>query len=359
MNQGVLKQVLGHLLFWVLVMLTYAISEWGYRDNFAQAMLFEFVYLPPRLIAVYVNWFILIPRLLYQNRIFGYLCFLILLLFVLAAAQRYFTIYWAYPKFFPEWNYQNWNPFEFFRIVQNLVLILAPVAFSTGIKIFLDWFDQKNKAQQLEVEKTEAELKYLKSQVNPHFLFNALNSIYGLSLEKSNKVPKLLLRLSDFLSYSLYESSTSNISLKKEIDLINNYIALEKERYEDKVNIEWNIQKGLPDEVEIAPLLLIPLVENAFKHGVKEATEKAAVWINLAQRENQLLFEVRNTVPERLENTGKGIGLKNLKKRLAILYPGRHELHVGKSKEGFSAKLVLEINNLPATMNRKKNSYTL
>ena len=342
MMRNNLQNLLGHLFFWILVMLTYAISEWGYRDNFAQAMLFELVFLPSRLIAVYINWFVLIPRLLYQNRIFQYLLFLLLLLFVLATAQRYLTIYWAYPRFFPDWNYQK-NPLVFFRIVQNLVLILAPVAFSIGIKIFMDWFDQKNKARQLEVEKTEAELKYLKSQINPHFLFNALNSIYGLSLEQSAKVPRLLLRLSDFLSYSLYESATPYISLKKEINLIKNYIALEQERYEDKVEVNWMVQEGLPLDLEIAPLLFIPLIENAFKHGVKKATNQAKVWIHLSLDGKRLVFDVKNSIPTGLESQAEGIGLANLKKRLAILYPEKHELDIKEDGGYFLANLTLKL----------------
>lgn len=338
-----IKPILGHLLFWLIIMLTYAISAWGYRDNFAQAMLFEFLFLPVRLVAVYVNWFLLVPNYLYKNRIVYYLLLLVALLFITATAQRYFSIYWAYPRFFPDWSNYPVNPFEFFRIVQNLVIILSPVAFSTGIKIFLDWYDQKNKAKQLEVEKTEAELKYLKSQINPHFLFNALNSIYGLSLENSKKVPKLLLRLSDFLSYSLYESSTPIISLEKEIALIKNYIALEVERYEDRVKVHWKVPEVFAPEIEIPPLLFIPLVENAFKHGVKEAMEKAEVWISLHQTNNQLVFKVENTIVKNIENNQEGIGLINLNKRLNILYPNRHELHTGIDNQKFTAILNLQI----------------
>ncbi|GJM31493.1 MAG: histidine kinase [Saprospiraceae bacterium] len=340
-----MKAIAGHLLFWLIITLTYAASEWGYRDNFAQAILFEVIFLPSRLIAVYVNWFILIPRLLYQNKVFSYLCILTILLFLLATLQRYYTLYWAYPVFFPSWMTQPPQPLVFFRIVQNLVIITSPVAFSTGIKLFFDWYDQKNKTRKLEKEKAEAELKYLRSQINPHFLFNTLNSLYGLSLEKSDKVPKLLLKLSDLLSYSLYESAVKRIHLKKELQLIKDFIALEKERYEDRVNITWKIKEADFTDLQLAPLLLMPLVENAFKHGVKEESNQAHLSISLFRQPNGIVFEVINTIPafSSPEDQPEGIGLANLGRRLEILYPGQYELITRKANNHFVATLKLNV----------------
>ena len=132
-------------------MLTYAASEWGYRNNFQEAMIFELLYLPIRMIAVYVNWYVLIPKWLYQNKILAYLLSLISLLFLLAIAQRFLNVYWGYPNFFPDWFKKPIEVWTFFRIVQNLVIIASPVAFSTGIKFFGYPFPGDEEAEATEV----------------------------------------------------------------------------------------------------------------------------------------------------------------------------------------------------------------
>ena len=337
------RPIFGHILFWCILMLTYAVSEWGYRDNFQEAILFEFLFLPVRILAVYINWFVLIPRLLYKNHILKYLLSLTILLFALAILQRYFVLYWGYPVFFPQWMTRPPEPLLFPRIVQTLVVIASPVAFSTGIKLFLNWMEQKNKTKQLEIEKREAELKYLKAQINPHFLFNILNNLYGLSLEHSKKVPSLILKLSELLSYSLYESAAEQTSISKELKLINDFIALEKERYEKRLNIKWKIDKNIDEDMQIAPLLFMPLVENAFKHGVKEAIESSNISLSLSIKNGWLVFEVHNSLPDILpENNTKGIGLKNLKRRLELLYPGRYFLEASKNIDQYTAVLKLK-----------------
>ena len=339
-----LKHFIAHLLFWLVLMLTYAASEWGYRDNFQEAMIFELLYLPIRMIAVYVNWYILIPSYLYRNKIWGYFLSLIGLLFLLAIAQRFLNVYWGYPNFFPDWFNKPIEIWIFFRIIQNLVILASPVAFSTGIKFFMDWYEQKNKANQLAMEKRAAELKYLKAQINPHFLFNTLNNLYGLSLEKSQKVPRLILKLSDFLSYSLYDSAEEKLPLRKEVKLITDFIDLEKERYEGRLELDWHVDVSVDMEVSIAPLLLMPLVENAFKHGVKENIAQTKISIHLEQITNELHFKIINTIPkQKSKQIPNGIGLKNLKRRLDLLYPNHYQLDIIPGKQQFTVILNLQI----------------
>ena len=340
-----IKRFGGHIAFWLVIMLTYAASEWGYRNNFQEAIIFEFLYLPIRLIAVYVNWFLLIPLLLYKNQIVRYLLTLIILLFLLAFVQRILNVYWGYPTFFPQWFKKPLEVWVFFRIIQNLVIIASPVAFSTGIKIFLEWYQQKNKARQLEIEKRVAELKYLRAQINPHFLFNTLNNLYGLSLEQSQKVPQLILKLSDFLSYSLYDSTVDKLAIQKEIKLINDFIALEKERYEGRLKLDWQIDDALDMDLQIAPLLLMPLVENAFKHGVKENIDQTKISLQLKKENTQLFFKIVNTIPPTSSpKSVKGIGLNNLKRRLDLLYPNQYSLEIIPENHQFTAILKLPIN---------------
>lgn len=337
------KSIIGHVLFWCIIMLTYAVSEWGYRDNFKEAMLFEWLFLPIRVVAVYLNWFLLIPKLLYQNKIIRYLIILTLALFIFATIQRYAAVHYIYPTYFPDWTFNTKSPLQFFRIIQYLVLIAPPVAFSTGIKLFIDWNRQKNRSKQLEIEKRNAELKYLKSQINPHFLFNTLNNLYGLSTENSKKVPSLIVKLSDFLSYSLYESDVDQTKVSKEIKMIKDFVDLESERYEERVKVDWKLDESLYEE-EIASLLFMPLVENAFKHGVREETKQATVNIQLNRADQWLVFQVQNTLSSEEETTNSsGIGLANLRRRLELLYPDKHQLTIDKGEIYFTAILKIAL----------------
>ncbi len=345
MDKSLRRSLVQHIMFWLIIVSTYAISAWGYRDNFQQAIIYEAIYLPARMLAVYFNWFLWMPNKLYRNRVGEYLIGMVAVIFVLATIQRYLMYYWAYPTFFPTWPIQSNGAFVFFRVVQNMVVIATPVALSTGMKLFLDWYDQKNRAQQLEREKVAAELQYLKSQINPHFLFNTLNNIYGLAIEGSGKVPALLLKLSDLLSYSLYESGGKFVDITRELQLIKDFIALELERSDNRVRVEWGVKEESLKGMEIAPLLLIPLVENAFKHGTREEIRRAEIALQLEKNDGQLLFRVRNTIPEEKPSSQEesGIGLANVKRRLAILYPNRHEFSIQEQTNSFEVILKVDL----------------
>ena len=332
------KEFFGHLLFWVVLTLTYAISDWGHMPSLGDAILFELIYLPVRLFAVYVNWYLLIPRLLYRSKISLYIASLALLLVGSAVAQRFFTLYWAYPVFFPEYVRTPINPFEFIRVVQSVVVIGSAVAYATGIKIFIDWYEERNRNRKLALEKREAELKYLKAQINPHFLFNALNNIYGLALERSKNVPRLILKLSELLSFSIYESSSEYISLKQEVELIEGYIELEQSRYEGKVDIRFDIATDLDPDVKIGPLLLMPLVENAFKF-CDTLEEKPYVHFSMRVIGAKLYFSSENSRVKPVQENTEGIGLKNLKRRLLLLYPDQHSLRIDSHQNAFIANL--------------------
>ncbi len=346
MNATKLKVLGGHILFWLLLMMTFAVSEWGYRDTFADAIIFELLYLPVRMIAVYLNFYVLIPRYLYKNQIIKYSLLLTLVISINAIFQRYLIFYWGYPVFFPDWMSPNAVPFKIDKITQIAVIIATPVAFSIGIRVFSDWFKEKNKIKQLEKEKISTELKYLKSQVNPHFLFNTLNNIYGLAIEKSDKVPGLILRLSDLLSYSLYESSQQKLPVEKELKLIRDYVDIEMERYGNRVEVVWEIIDEEIKYLEIAPLLFFPLVENAFKHGVKEETGGAKIFIALKKEKENLFFQVKNTVPigyQDSESKKAGIGLSNVRRRLNLTYPDSYQLKIEELDNWFCVRLKIKL----------------
>jgi two-component system, LytTR family, sensor kinase len=184
-----------------------------------------------------------------------------------------------------------------------------------------DFRKLKEDAQRLRIEKQEAELNYLKSQTNPHFLFNTLNNIYSLSRDKSDRAPESILRLSKILRFMLYETSGNYIAIEQEVRIMDDYISLEKLRYDDSLHVNFN--HDVEDmKQSIPPLLLIPLVENAFKHGASETRNKPFVDIHLSIRNRNLIFIVKNSAePLSEEARGKeNIGLSNLRRQLQLLY---------------------------------------
>jgi two-component system, LytTR family, sensor kinase len=224
------------------------------------------------------------------------------------------------------------------------------MAYSTG-SVFLfaialhiyNYVKLKNSAQQLRIEKQEAELNYLKSQTNPHFLFNTLNNIYSLARDKSDLAPESLLRLSKILRFMLYETSGEYIAIENELKIISDYIALEKLRYDESLRINFNydvedMKQALP------PLLLIPLVENAFKHGVSETRDHPFIDIHLSVKNRQLAFIVKNSAEAFSEQSSvkENIGLSNLRRQLELLYT-YYDLSVLQNGSVFTATLKINL----------------
>jgi LytS/YehU family sensor histidine kinase len=197
---------------------------------------------------------------------------------------------------------------------------------------------------QAEKEKVISELQLLKAQVHPHFLFNTLNNIYSFSLENSPKTPGLILKLSSLLSYMLYDCKAEEVLLEKEIEVMKNYIDLEKERYGNKIDISLNIEGDIKDKF-IAPLLLLPFLENAFKHGTSEQVEKS--WLSIDINVEQFTFrcKIANSKNEIVPVSTTGIGIQNVKQRLRFLYPHKHELKLADEGVFFVVSLVLELVN--------------
>ena len=189
------------------------------------------------------------------------------------------------------------------------------------------------------------ELDFLKSQLHPHFLFNSLNTLYSLALTKAKETPEIILKLSGLLDYILYQIDQPTVSLKKEIDHISTYIDLEKTRFEDTLEVEFKVALDNED-YEIAPMLLMPFVENAFKHG-KSISVEQVVEGKLTVTNDRLTFKLENTCIDKAFESG--LGLQNIQKRLAMLYPERHELNI--SQEANMFKVNLEIRGLKPVMN--------
>ncbi|AXT20403.1 sensor histidine kinase [Flavobacteriaceae bacterium AU392] len=204
-------------------------------------------------------------------------------------------------------------------------------------------FKQIRSIIRLKNEKAKTELMHLKSQVNPHFFFNMLNNLYGLVDRDSKKAQKLILKLSDMMRYSIYDGEKDTVLLSQEITYLENYIELHKMRYHKIIDIVFN-HNIKDDSIEIMPLLYIILLENAFKHGVENLRENAYVYINMTAENDQINFEIENNFDSTQEKQETGIGLKNLKRRLELVYPKNHTLTVSELDNVYSA--TLNIKNL-------------
>ena len=207
--------------------------------------------------------------------------------------------------------------------------------------LILGWFFQQWKwLKTLESKKSKAELSLLKSQINPHFFFNTLNNLYGLTVEKSDDAPNVVLKLSDMMRYTIYMGKEDLVPLKDEVEYLNNYIELHKIRYQKKVDIQFK-HSNISD-FQIAPLLYIIALENAFKHGVEKLTENAYIHISISTDTKNILFEIENNFEKSETKHIPGIGLNNLKQRLQLLYPKKHQLTIENNDSIYKLSLKLE-----------------
>ncbi|WP_343330747.1 sensor histidine kinase [Polaribacter staleyi] len=227
-----------------------------------------------------------------------------------------------------------------------LVCVILIVVLASGLKILKHSYkslDEKktleNKFLQTKLELKEQELKFLKMQIHPHFLFNSLNTIYGFAIAKADEAPEMILKLSNLLDYILYQVDKPKVLLIEEVNHLEDYISLEKMRFHDTLNVNF-IKEKLNDSLQIPPMLLIPFVENSFKHGVI-IDGILKVDIQLKVDANYLFFEIENSSKEK-EDINGGIGLENIKKRLEMLYPKKHQLEIIDKKDVFKVSLKIE-----------------
>ncbi len=193
----------------------------------------------------------------------------------------------------------------------------------------------------LKNEKQKTELMHLQSQVNPHFFFNMLNNLYGLVDKDSEKAKKLILKLSDMMRYSIYEGQKEYVTLLEEIDFISNYIELHKMRYHKNIHINFDVKVDNED-LKVLPLLFIILVENAFKHGVEVLRNNAFINLSISSKQNEILLKIENNF-DKEENSEKGIGLENLKRRLELVYPKKHQLTSSMKDDVYTTELKLKV----------------
>lgn len=341
-SHPILKRILIHAAFW-LAWMSRTFYDIITLYSFKGAMTFSCTYIATQLPFVYLHLYVLVPFLLNRKKYISYVPLTILSLFAYSYFN-YFVLLHVHGGWMPNMDkyIQSLNP--------NYDILEGLFAFIITYSLKYTWMaiTNQNKVLELQKDNLQLELNALKAQINPHFLFNTLNNIYALALSKSGKTPEMILKLSDMMRYLLYECNASKVTLKKEIQFLFDFIDLEKIRHDQQVEINFSVT-GNTDDLSIEPLLLIPFIENCFKHGVNSQIGKGYVDIVLGIENNKLALLATNTFAEKINDERKntGIGLVNVKKRLSLLYPLKHKLTISSEKDTFTVSL--EINMNPAS----------
>jgi len=295
--------------------------------------------MPFRIIGTYLLIYYIIPVFLFKRKFLAFTFAVIIHAILYGIGIAYVVHAYIYCGGI----YDKINPFGFRLVLESIASNYEIPAVVAAIVFFENWYLNQQRNQTLEKNNLEAELKFLKSQINPHFLFNTLNNLYALTLKKSEKAPDVVIKLSEMLDYMLYHSNENEVKLADEIKLIENYIELEKIRYDKRLSMDININ-GNTDDRLIAPMILLPFIENSFKHGASRDTSKPFVNIEISVTDACLTLVVKNSFEageQSNENYTEGIGLKNVQRRLELIYPDRYVLKIDKAINVFSVYLCI------------------
>jgi two-component system LytT family sensor kinase len=329
------RKYLFHLLVWIMLA-AFMITEMNYYIK-QKGWLFVLGPMSTSLslmaILVYTNILFLIPHLLQKKRIviylFGILSIVVLYSYSRSAAQQYWDgVVWPEdPMKVTDYIHVNF-------IYSWWLLVVSSMLYYTQ-----KWTEQRQQVKNIQINQLQTELKYLRSQVNPHFLFNGLNTIYGNIDIKDQRARDILLQFADLLRYNLYEADVDLVELEKETIYLQNYVALQRARSNENLQIDLDVQIQ-NKEIKIAHLLFIPFIENAFKFSTRDDNRPNHIKISLKQSGNRIVFTCSNTYEDVNQDAG-GIGLSNVKRRLELLYKDRYTLEIQKDETNYSVNLTV------------------
>ncbi|MEM9077307.1 MAG: histidine kinase [Bacteroidota bacterium] len=325
---------IGFLLIWFVV--TFLVARISIFKVLGVLLLLLIVVITTEFLRLPVNNPITLPAL-----VLFWLGISYLLLPEFIKKHRYivFSIYGAVLAYF--YSFRTASDFQETHLQIVVYFITISVSFT-----FIFWiYQQLNWLISIKLNQTKTELALLKSQVNPHFFFNTLNNLYGLVMEKSDEAPEVMLKLSDMMRYTIDMGNQEEVSILDEINYLNNYVSLHKIRYHKNVDVQFHHE--VDKSSNVAPLLFINLLENAFKHGVESSIGNTYVHLSLKTEGDKLVFEITNSYDHSVISTRSGTGLDNLKKRLKLIYPSRHKLSIVKKQGIYKAHLSLLLNPLP------------
>lgn len=335
------NKALVHSLIWVIYILSEYISNvYHYNSADAPKLWYSiFLSLPVVMIPTYVMTLVLIPKYLEKNK---------LVVFTIGLLGVAFVVLFMRLKWLEILNYINYSEYQKMpwpKVAKNVVHDYAIIALISCISILVDWRQKKKLNQELTESKTKLEIKLLKNQLQPHFLFNTLNNIYAQALQKSDNTADSILRLTNLLEYLVYWSDKESVAIHKEIELIKNYCKMEALRYGNNLDLTLDLDE-MPKNLLMAPMIFLPFVENSFKHARSGANEKVWIIIRLKLYDEKVVFNVKNSVntKERAKRgCSNGIGLENITKTLNLKYPEKHDLRIENGQNFFDVRLKIDL----------------
>lgn len=342
-------RVTSHLLFWILLLLL-QLSSANYYNSDAVLLRDKLLAVGANMLAqipaAYFLTYFIVPHYIYKQKYLAALAWFGICAYIICVLSRLEVVHFEEPFYGVKPNPKETYT-ELFTDLPKLMYVYFFRIFSVAfvfmlLKLLKDQLAVQRRALSLEKEKAETELKLLKIQLNPHFLFNTLNNIYALSLSNSPITSESIGRLAEILDYILYRCNSLYVPLSGEIALLNNYIGLERLRYNER--LEVNFKPYIEQDIEIAPLILLSIVENAFKHGAGNDTGNPVIDIDLCAGKHNFTFKVSNTfIASQADGVSQNIGLPNLKQQLELIYPQKHSLMISRAEELFIVSLNIDL----------------
>lgn len=335
-------RILQHLAFWIALFF-FNLFIYGYAyGTYHKTMVSLLLTLPVDILAVYFTLYFITPRFLYTKKYIGFIAVMLVSSVVITAIemaiQNYIIIPINYPDS-PSAANPRWNLFSgsFFILMRNIYYV---VFIALGLKLLKQWYFHQQQRKDLETQSLQSELAMLRQQISPHFLFNTLNNIDALIFKDKTKASDSIMQLSEIMRYMLYEANTDKVPLAQEVEYIRSYVNLFKLSLRDSKFIELNISGDLNNK-SIAPMIFVPFIENAFKHGNKNIDATPGIEIELEVYENKLRYSVNNYLKSQssTDDDISGIGLKNVKRRLEILYNEKYNLKISEIQRKFIIEL--------------------
>lgn len=335
--EHLVKYKVHHLLAWAILF-----SGWYYfraKDFPSQQLAIQVTGIKVTVLAllVYTTNYLLIPTLLYQKRYWQFFSIYLTMIIGTGLLKLKMIMALVYPGLEPFANFKM-------RFYDNIIPVVLLVTTGAAFRLIKDYLQSQRRLTEIAQEKAATELKFLKSQINPHFLFNSLNAIYFLIDKQNTEARQTLLQFSDLLRYQLYDCNADTIAIEKELAYLQDYIRLQKLRKDNNYDVDVSIRNDI-NGFNIVPLLLIPFVENAFKHISHHNNKQNFVHVEMSRQNGSFSFRVENSKENQLNGTllPGGIGLTNVKRRLELLYPEKHHLHIYNDESTFRIELELRI----------------
>ncbi len=344
------NRILLHVLFWTALFLLdlfrdIIINEKNQHFTIFEGLVFNSIGFSMQIVASYFIAYFWIPRFIKTKKYILAILVFCGVIYLLGVVSRILVVHVGepiirIPPFEQESIQEIFTDYRWLLAKYIPNILLNSLVF-VAVKYYFEDEREKSKKLSLSKEKTEIELKTLKAQLNPHFLFNTLNNIYSLSIDNSPKTSESIGKLSEILDHVLYRCNTKFVTLSSEIELLKNYISLEKLRYDDRLQVSFTI--AVENDTEIPPLILLSLVENAFKHGAGEDSGSPKITIHISNKDDEFEFHISNTISADEELKGEeSIGLSNIRKQLALIYKNNYSLDIYPTENDFT--VVLKIN---------------